>query len=243
MIGMMLYKSIADSFETTFFREERWKMFLQGIGVTMLITVLSAVLGTLLGFGAYMLCRGGSKAANRITKLTVWLVEGMPTVVLLMILYYIVFWSLDESGIIVSVIAFTLVFGASVYDMLCMGVAAVAGGQLEAARALGYKDRDAFFRVVLPQALPHIIPVYLSEISNLLRATAVVGCIAVQDLTRIGDMILGKTFEAFLPLIAVAAVYYMLAAVLTAFVKRLTARCDWKSRDVHEILKGVDTRD
>lgn len=131
-----------------------------------------------------MLCRNGNPVANTITRFLVWLVEGMPVLVLLMILYYIIFGKVSISGTFVSVIGFTLLFGAQVYSMVKAGVATVDRGQTEAAYSLGYTDRKAFFRVVLPQAIPHIMPTYKGQIKALIKATAIVGYVAVQDLTR-----------------------------------------------------------
>ena len=119
-----LWGDIASSFNKTFIRENRWRLFVQGVGTTLLITVLSILLGTALGFCAFMLCRNGSPAANTIARFCVWLVQGMPVVVLLMILFYIVFGRVDISGIAVAVIGFTLTFGASVFSLMKMGVGA-----------------------------------------------------------------------------------------------------------------------
>ncbi|MBQ5359626.1 MAG: ABC transporter permease subunit, partial [Lachnospiraceae bacterium] len=139
-------------------------------------------------------------------------------VVLLMVLYYIVFSKVAVSGAVVSVIGFTLVFASGVYGMLKSGVGVIDKGQTEAAYALGYSDRRAFFRVILPQAIPHIMPSYKAEITAIIKATAIVGYIAVQDLTRAGDLIRSRTYEAFFPLFAVAVIYLVLEAVLTALV-------------------------
>ena len=231
--------SVADSFEKTFLRENRWKLFLAGIGTTLLITVLSVLLGTLLGFAVFMLCRNGNPVANTVTRFCVWLVQGMPVVVLLMILCYVVFGKVAISGTVVSVIGFTLIFGAAVFAMMKAGVGAVDPGQREAAYSLGYTDRRAFFRIVLPQALPHFLPAYKGEITALIKATAVVGYVAVQDLTKIGDIVRSRTYEAFFPLIAVAVIYFILAAVLTFIVNRLAIRIDPRSRSKNAILKGV----
>ena len=234
--------SVKDSFEKTFLRENRWKLFLQGIGTTMLITVLSIIFGTALGFGAFMLCRNGNPVANTVTRFCVWLVQGMPVVVLLMILYYIIFGKVAISGAAVSVVGFTLVFGAAVYAMLKSGVGAIDRGQTEAAYTLGYTDRKAFYRVVLPQALPHFMPAYKGEITALIKATAVVGYVAVQDLTKMGDIVRSRTYEAFFPLIAVAVIYFILAAILTFIVNKLELRIDPRRRSKESILKGVDVK-
>ena len=235
--------SVQSSFEKTFLRDNRWKLFVKGIGTTLLITVLSILFGTALGFGVFMLCRNGNPAANAVTRFCVWLVQGMPVVVLLMILYYIIFGKMAVSGTVVSVVGFTLVFGSAVYSMVTAGVATVDRGQTEAAYALGYTDRSAFYRVVLPQALPHIMPVYRGEITALIKATAVVGYIAVQDLTKMGDLVRSRTFDAFFPLIAVAVIYFILAAVLTWIVNKIEFRLDPKRRTQEDILKGVKTDD
>ncbi len=233
------FSSVADSFERTFLRESRWKLFLSGVGTTLLITVLSVLLGTALGFLVFMLCRNGNPVANTVTRFCVWLIQGMPVVVLPMILFYIIFGQVAISGTIVSVIGFTLIFGAAVYSMIRSGVGAVDGGQKEAAYALGYTDRKAFFRIVLPQALPHFLPAYKGEITALIKATAVVGYVAVQDLTKIGDIVRSRTYEAFFPLIAVAVIYFALAAILTLIVNRIAVRIDPRRRSKSVILKGV----
>ena len=214
-------ESVKESFEKTFIKEDRYKLFIEGIGTTLLITALSIVFGTALGFGVFMLCRKGNPIANAITRFLVWLVEGMPVVVLLMILYYIIFANLSISGTFVSIIGFTLIFGAQVFAMVKGGVSTVDKGQTEAAYSLGYTDRRAFFRIVFPQALPHIMPSYRSSIKALIKATAIVGYVAVQDLTKMGDIVRSRTYDAFFPLIAVAVIYFILAAILTFFVNRL----------------------
>ena len=231
---------VADSFEKTFIRENRWELFLMGIGTTLLITILSIIFGTILGFMVFMLCRNGNPAANTITRFLVWLVEGMPVVVLLMILYYIIFGKVSISGTFVSVIGFTLLFGTQVYTMVKGGVATVDRGQIEAAYSLGYTDRKAFFRIVLPQALPHIMPTYKGQIKALIKATAIVGYVAVQDLTKMGDIVRSRTYEAFFPLIAVAIIYFVLAAILMYFVNKLELCIDPKKRG--KSVEGDDNK-
>ena len=236
------WSGILDSFQKTFIRESRWKLFLEGVGTTLLITALAILFGTVLGFFVFMLCRSGNPAANAITRFCVWLVQGMPVVVLLMILYYIVFGKVAISGTTVSIIGFTLIFASAVYAMLRAGVGAVDKGQTEAAYALGYSDRRTFYRIVLPQALPHFMPAYKSEITALIKATAVVGYVAVQDLTKVGDIIRSRTYEAFFPLIAVAVIYFVLAAILIFIVNKIEIHIDPRRRSRDDILKGVQIK-
>lgn len=234
---------IRESFRKTFIREDRYKLFIQGILTTIIITVLSILFGTALGFIVYMGCRNGNTVANKIAGFFVWIVQGMPVVVLLMILYYIIFAKSQVSGTAVAVIAFTLVFGSGVFGMLKMGVGAVDKGQMEAALALGYKDMQAFFRIVLPQAIPHFLPSYKGEVVALLKATAIVGYIAVQDLTKMGDIVRGRTYEAFFPLIAVAVIYFILGSLFTFIVDKAEILFNPKRRKREDILKGVRTDD
>ncbi len=238
--GGSFIASLKESFNKTFIREDRWKLFLSGILTTLLITILSIIFGTILGFIIFMICRRGGRAANLITRFCIWLINGMPVVVLLMILYYIIFSKAGLSGGTVSVIAFTMIFTAAVFSMVKAGVGAIDIGQTEAAYSLGYTDLRAFFRIVMPQALPHIMPTYKAQITALIKATAVVGYIAVQDLTKMGDIVRSRTYEAFFPLIAVAVIYFILAAILTYFVNRIELRTDPKRRTIEKIKRAVE---
>ena len=213
------------------------------MGTTLLITVLTILFGTALGFGVFMLCRNGNPAANLVTRFCLWLVQGMPMVVLLMILYYVVFGRVAISGVAVAVIGFTLTFGAAVFGLLKMGVGAVDGGQYEAAYALGYSNRRTFFRIILPQALPHVLPAYKGEIVGLIKATAIVGYIAVQDLTKMGDIVRSRTYEAFFPLIAVTVIYFLLEGLIGFLIGRIGVSFNPKRRKPADILKGVKTDD
>ena len=167
----------------------------------------------------------------------------MPVVVLLMILYYVVFGSFAMGGIAVSVVCFTMTFGTSVFALIKMGVAAVDDGQREAAFAMGYSDHQTFFKIILPQALPHVMPAYKGELVSLIKATAVVGYIAVLDLTKMGDLVRSRTYEAFFPLIAVTIIYFLLEGLIGFVAGRLIKIVDPRHRSRNSILKGVKTDD
>jgi len=165
----------------------------------------------------------------------------MPMVVLLMILYYVIFGSVSIGGIVVAIIGFAFTFGSAVYGMLRMGVGAVDGGQYEAAYALGYSNRRTFYRIILPQAAPHILPAYKGEVVGLIKATSIVGYIAVQDLTKMGDIVRSRTYEAFFPLIAVTIIYFVLEGLIGFLVSRIGVCFSPKRRKPDEILKGIRT--
>lgn len=234
-------------FEKTFVREDRWKLIVSGIGVTLLISLCSIIGGSLLGFGLYMMCRSQNRTLSRVAglfaKVHSRIIAGTPAVVVLMILYYVVFGSMEDiSGVLVAIVGFSLTFAAFVYDHLLVSVESVGRGQNEAAQAFGYTPQKGFFKIILPQAMGVFMPSYCSEAVSLIKATAIVGYIAVSDLTRVGDIIRSNTYEAFFPLIAVAIVYFMLTWGASALLKVAARRLDPKQRSAEQILKGIDIR-
>ncbi len=233
------FAKLAESFNKTFIRESRWELFVQGAGITVLITIASIIAGTVLGFLVYLLCRKGGKVSNSITNFFLWLIHGMPTVLLLMILYYIVFGSSRLSGTWVSVVGFSLMFACAMIDMLRVGCNAIGKGQTEASRALGYSESQSFFRIILPQAAQHFLPIYRNEVVTLIKETSVVGYIAVLDLTKISDLVRSRTYEAFFPLIVTAIMYFVISALLTKVVTMLEHAIDPKRRKKDKILKGI----
>ena len=237
---------IKESFEKTFIREERWKLIAEGIGVTMLISLCAAAAGSLLGFGLYMLSRSEVKLlqllAKGIASVYSRIIAGTPVVVILMILFYVIFGKVrDMSGILVAIIGFTLTFGAFVYDHMTVSVSSVDRGQTEAAYALGYTKNKTFFRIIFPQAMTIFLPSYCGQAVELIKATAVVGYVAVNDLTKMGDIIRSNTYEAFFPLIATAVIYFLLTWILASLLKLLKLRFEPKRRRKEDILKGVKT--
>ncbi|MBR2281466.1 MAG: ABC transporter substrate-binding protein/permease, partial [Spirochaetales bacterium] len=233
------FSSIADSFDKTFVKEGRYKLFLSGIGMTLAISDMSIIFGTALGFVVYLLCRRGNRITNGITRLSIWLIQGMPLVVLLMVLFYIVFAKVPIDGMWVAIVCFTLTFGASMFGMLRSGVSAVDRSQTEAAYALGFKDSRTFFEVVLPQAVLHFLPEYKSQVVALIKATSIVGYIAISDLTKVADIVRSRTFDAFFPLFAIAVIYFVLAGLITFLIGRLLKRMDPHKRPRDHILKEV----
>ena len=233
---------LARDFQSTFITESRWKLILSGLGVTLMISISAVILGTLLGFVLYILLRSRPKIRS-VVDFIAGLIVGIPVVVFLMIIYYIIFGSSLIGGIPISIIAFTITFGISVYRMIETGSAAVDPGQMEGALALGYTDRQTFSDIILPQAVLYIFPIYKAELGTLLKATAIVGYIAVQDLTRMGDLIRSRTFAAFFPLIAVAVIYYLLGKLLALTADLLQHCIDPLRRRPERILKGVKEDD
>jgi polar amino acid transport system substrate-binding protein len=210
----------------------------------MLISICSVLVGSLFGFGLYMLSRSEVKILRKLTKGFAKgysrIIAGTPIVVILMILFYVVFGKVrDMSGIVVAVIGFTLTFGAFVYDHMTVSVGSVDRGQTEAAYALGYTKNKTFFRIIFPQAMSIFLPSYCGQAVELIKATAVVGYIAVNDLTKMGDIIRGNTYEAFFPLIAVALIYFAITWIIAGLLGILRKKTEPKRRKNKNILKGV----
>ena len=238
------WNELKEDFNKTFIRENRWKLIVEGIGVTMVISILAILIGSLLGFALYMLSRSDIKILRGLIKgiSTVYsrFIAGTPVVVILMILFYVVFGNIrDMSGIVVAILGFSLVFGAFVYEHMQISVDSVDNGQTEAAYALGYNKNNTFFRIVLPQAMKIFLPSYCGQIVELIKATAVVGYIAVNDLTKMGDIIRSNTYEAFFPLIATAVIYFILTWIVASLLKIIKFKFEPKRRTEKTILKGV----
>ncbi|MBQ1406595.1 MAG: ABC transporter permease subunit [Eubacterium sp.] len=225
-----VFERIIYSFEKNFIREKRWKLILSGIGVTCLITVIAGALGTLIGFLICMLRRLEKRWINRLADIYVSLLRGMPIVVLLMILYYVVFSGATFSSVWVAVIGFSLNFGASVSSIMQSGINSVDKGQKEAALALGYSENKAFFKFVYPQAAMRFLPLYTSELVSLLKGTSIVGYITIQDLTSVSDIIRSRTYEALFPLITNALIYFILAWIITRLLSLLLNHIDPKKK-------------
>ena len=220
------FSELKTSFERTFVRENRWKLVLKGLKVTVIITLLSALAGTILAFPVWLLRTAENKCLQIFGKTFISLMQGTPILVLLMVLYYLVFASVDIPALLVAVIGFSLNFAAYAGEMLRTGIDSVPKGQQEAALALGFNRSQTFFKVVLPQALRQILPIYRGEFINMLKSTSIVGYIAIQDLTKVSDIIRSRTYEAFFPLIATALIYFAAAWILAGFLVILDRKLD-----------------
>lgn len=231
-----------DGFQRTFLEENRWELFRDGLLVTLRITLLSALFGTALGFLVYLLCRGGKKLPSLISRFCRWLIKGMPEVVFLMILFYIIFRGSSITGEWTGIVGFSLLFACTVHEILQGAELALPSGQALAAKSLGYSELQSFFHVIFPQMLPFALPSYMTEIGTHIKATAIVGYIAVVDLTKVSDIVRGITYDPFFSLLAVAILYFVLAAILRLGVKLLSRKTDPRRRSEKQILKGLVIR-
>ena len=217
--GGAFLEEFKDGLKKTFVTESRWKLIASGLGVTFLITIGGFLLANLLG-AAFCACnmsrrRGLRMLAGAYDRI----MQGTPVVVILMIFYYVIFGSTNVSGIWVAIIAFGMVSGASLAQQFHGSITGVPKGQTEAALAIGFTKFEAFRGVVLPQAARAALPGYFSEIINLMKGTAIVGYIAVTDLTKASDLIRSSTYDAFFPLLSVAVIYFLIAFGILSLLK------------------------
>ncbi len=227
--GSAASQGFLDKIKSTFFEKNRWVYLAQGLGTTLLITCLAIIIGVVLGFVIAVIRStnqrtGRFKLANIICKLYLTVIRGTPMVVQLLIIYFVVFSSVNISKIFVAVIAFGLNSAAYVAEIVRSGIMSVDVGQYEAGYSLGFGYARTMISIILPQALRNILPALGNEAIVLLKETSVSGYIALNDLTKGGDTIRSQTYEAFLPLIAVALIYLVMVMGLTALVNRLERR-------------------
>jgi len=234
------FEKLAESFQKTFIEEDRWKLIVSGLGVTILISVVSGLLGLLLGFGIVFARRSGVRWVGKLVDAFQALISRIPLVVVLMLLYYVVFGSIDIAGEIVAIIAFTLAFGATSGSTMWTAVTGIDPIQEETGLALGYTRRQVFFKIIFPQARQQFTPQLMGQFISLVKDTAIVGFIAVQDLTRASDLIRARTMDAFFPLISTAIIYFLFCLLLAWILGKIAARIDIANRP--RKIEGVEER-
>ena len=216
--------SIVNSFYDNLIAEDRYKMILDGLQVTLIITLCAALLGTLLGGLVCWMRMSRRKWLQQVAKVYIELMRGTPVLVLLMLMYYVVMAPLDATGIVVAIVTFAMNTAAYISEMLRTTIQGIDRGQTEAGLALGFTPRQTFFKIVLPQVVKAVMPVYQGEVVSLLKGTSIVGYIAVADMTRASDLIRSRTFDAFFPLIVTAIIYFLMAWLIGLLLQSLVQK-------------------
>ena len=212
---------------STFLEDDRYMMLVDGLRNTVIITLgalcIGIVIGALVAIIKY--CGEGSRAMKPLCVLCdvyTTVIRGIPVVVLLLIFYFVIMQS--ANGITVGIVTFGINSGAYMAELMRSGIGAVDAGQMEAGRSLGMSRIQTTIHVVLPQAMKNILPAIGNEMIALLKETAVAGYVAVQDLTRAGNLIRNNTFDAFNPLMVVALTYLIIVVALTWLLGRFEKR-------------------
>ena len=221
--------SFAERFERDFIKDARWKYLATGLKHTLIITFLAVIIGLLTG-GMIAVIRvshdknGSFPVMNFLCRLYLAVIRGTPVMIQLLIMYYVIFATVNVNKILVAVLAFGLNSAAYVAEIIRSGILSVDHGQTEAGRSLGFNFSQTMRFIVLPQALKNALPSLANEFISLLKETSICGYIGLMDLTRGGDVIRSITYDAFLPLTAVALIYLTLVMLLTAYVSKLEKR-------------------
>lgn len=222
-------QELKSSFISNFIDDNRWRYITDGLKVTLLVTVFAVLIGVVLGFLIAIVRTthdktGKLKILNAICKVYLTVIRGTPVVVQLMIIYFIIFGSVDISKVVVAIVAFGINSGAYVAEIFRSGIMSIDNGQFEAGRSLGFNYAQTMMYIVMPQAFKNVLPTLCNEFISLLKETSVSGYIALQDLTKGGDIIRSRTYDAFMPLIAVALIYLAMVMIFTKLVSLLERR-------------------
>lgn len=224
-------------FVLNFIEGDRWLQLVDGLKVTLIITFFAVIIGICIGVVLASIrstydkniddMSGFNKGVlivlNAFAKAYLAVIRGTPVVVQLMIMYYIIFASSTNAQMI-AILAFGINSGAYVAEIFRSGIMSIDEGQFEAGRSLGFNYLQTMVHIIAPQAFKNVLPALANEFIVLLKETSVAGYVAITDLTRAGDIIRGRTFSAFMPLIAVALIYLCMVMVLTWLVGKLERR-------------------
>ncbi len=230
---MDFIRSAAVSFQTqftaTFITDQRYLLFLNGLKNTLIITVGAALMGVVLGFIiAYIRTThdriGKLGFLNWLCKLYLTVIRGTPTMIQLLIMYFVIFGSVKIDKVPVAIIAFGINSGAYVAEIFRSGIMSIPIGQMEAARSLGLNYTQATWKIILPQAIKNVLPTLGNEMIVLLKETSISGYIALQDLTKAADIVRSRTYSAFFPLISVAMIYLVLVMIMEKLLSKMEVR-------------------
>lgn len=234
------FKELSDEFVLNFIKDNRWEWIVEGLKNTMIITFFATLIGIAIGviiaivrstydknidtlkkkksLGYYLL-----SIFNTICKIYLTIIRGTPVVLQLLIMYFIIMVSSDNDTLI-AIVAFGVNSGAYVAEIFRGGIMSIDKGQFEAGRSLGFNYIQTMIYVIIPQMFKVVLPTLCNEFIVLLKETSIAGYVGIVDLTKAGDLIRGRTFSAFMPLIAVAIIYLVIVMLFTWLVGKLERR-------------------
>ncbi|MDD7770882.1 amino acid ABC transporter permease [Suipraeoptans intestinalis] len=224
-----MWEALQERIYLNFISDERWKYVVDGLLVTLKVTFFAVLIGIVLGFLVAAIRStseqtGKLKILDFFCRIYLTVIRGTPVVVQLLIIYFVIFGSADINKVVVAVMAFGLNSGAYVAEIFRSGIMSIDKGQFEAGRSLGFTYGQTMVHIIMPQAFKNVLPALGNEFIVLLKETSVAGYIALQDLTKSGDIIRSRTYDAFMPLLAVAAIYLIMVVVFTKLVNMLERR-------------------
>ena len=222
------FESVGKKFVMAFVEGDRWKLYIKGLGVTLEIALFAAIIGLLIGTVVALMRlstkRDGKKTIwARIAGVYIDVIRATPSVLQLLIMWFVIMKNC-HNGILVAVLSFGINSGAYVSEIVRAGILAVDKGQTEAGRSLGLSKAQTMIYIVIPQAIKNVLPPIGNEFIVLLKETAIVGYVSLTDLTRAANQITSRTYEAFMPLIGAAVIYFTIIKILTILLERLERR-------------------
>ena len=220
--------TFADKVIQNFIEENRYMYLLKGLGNTFIITIFAVLIGVFLGFLVAIIRStadktGKLKVLDLICRVYLTIIRGTPVMIQLLIMFYVVFVN-SNNKIFTAIMTFGINSGAYVAEIVRGGIMSIDNGQFEAGRSIGFNYPQTMYYIIMPQVFKNVLPALANEFIVLLKETSICGYIGLMDLTRGGDIIRSRTYEAFLPLIAVAIIYLVIVMVLTSLVRRLERR-------------------
>ena len=232
-----IIENLKKAIDLNFIRESRYMLIVDGLKNTLVITLFAVILGTLIGLilALIRVTYDNNKKAtglfkiiinilNFIANIYITIIRGTPAVIQLMFFYFCIFTSRDANGVFVAIVAFGINSGAYLAEIFRGGINSIDKGQMEAGRSLGLSYIQTMIFIIIPQAIKVVVPSLLNEFIALIKETSIAGYVAVQDLTRGGDIIRSRTYDAWTPLIAVAIIYLILTYALSLVSKNIEAR-------------------
>ena len=211
----------SDEFYKSFIREDRYKLLISGIGVTIKVSLLAILIGILIGMLIAMCNLSKRKLPKILGGIYTDIIRGTPSVTQLMLIYFVIFASVTLDKWIIAAIAFGINSGAYVSEIIRAGILSVDHGQTEAGRSLGLSAVQTMTRIVIPQAVKNIFPALCNEFIVLIKETAIVGYVGLMDIQKAGDFIKSATYQPFMPLVGTAIIYYVLIKIMTLALRQV----------------------
>lgn len=223
------FNDLVNKFTLNFIDAARWKFIVNGLGVTLVVSFFAVILGIVIGFLVAVVRSthdktGKLKFLNGICKIYLTVIRGTPVVVQLLIIYFVIFASVNISQVFVAIIAFGVNSGAYVAEIFRGGIMSVDNGQFEAGRSLGFNYTQTMTNIIMPQAFKNSVPTLANEFIVLLKETSVCGFIGLADLTKGAQNISGVTYDYFMPLIGIALIYLLIVMLMSKGVSILERR-------------------
>ncbi len=219
-----LIQSVYTSFYRTLIDESRYILILKGLSITILISFTSIIIGCILGLLLYLLQKVDNVFLNKLSKLVVYILQGIPITVLLLLFFYVVFANVNINPIIVAIIAFSTYFSAYMCEVYKGAYDSININQIYSAYALGFNKIQTIRYIVFPQMLSFALPVFKNESVTLIKLTSIAGYISVMELTKASDIIRNRTYEAFFPLILTAIIYFLICYIFSKFMDYFNKR-------------------